>query len=277
MRLDQSMEAEPILLDDRQMRDFITRGYLTFRLDLSETFHREIRERATEEIRRCEDAGLSSPLNNLLPRIPALRRVFGDPRVTGALTSVLGSGYYLHLHRHMHDNRPGSDPQSIHQDSLFNSRYAVDGNRRHHPCRWAMVLYYPQDTTLAMGPSAVVPCSQYLTEGARLDDEQPLSGEAGTVTIVHCDLFHRGLANRSGGTRLMIKFLFTRMEEPVRASWNAAQTVWPEEPDEDSSDRHRVWRHHWGWFHGNFGVSDDEMAASADVRALECDLAHVDE
>ena len=194
---DAALTAEPMLLDDRQMREFVTRGYLTFRLDLPEAFHRRVRERALEDIRRCEEAGIRSPLNNALPRIPELRRVFDHPRVAGALTSILGAGYYLHLHRHVHDNRPGSDAQTIHQDSLGNSRYAVDGNRRHHHCRWAMAFYYPQDTTLDMGPSAVVPGSQYLTGGAELDVEQALQGPAGTVTVVHYDLFHRGLANRS--------------------------------------------------------------------------------
>ncbi|MDE0222723.1 MAG: HEAT repeat domain-containing protein, partial [Spirochaetaceae bacterium] len=272
---DAALAAEPILLDDRQMREFVTRGYLTFRLDLPDAFHRRVRERALEDIRRCEEAGTRSPLNNALPRIPALRRVFDHPFVAGALTSILGAGYYLHLHRHMHDNRPGSDAQTIHQDSLGNSRYAVDGNRRHHHCRWAMAFYYPQDTTLDMGPSAVAPCSQYLTEGAGLDAEQALEGPAGTVTIVHYDLFHRGLANWSGDTRLMIKFLFARMEEPVRPSWNAAQAAWPEEPGSDARDRQRVWRHHWRWFRGESAANGD--GAAADVRALERDLDHADE
>ena len=280
MPFDQSVSnrgaaAEAILLDDRQMREFVTRGYLTFRLDLPEAFHRRVRDRALEDIRRCEEAGIRSPLNNALPRIPELRRVFDHPRVAGALTSILGAGYYLHLHRHMHDNRPGSDAQTIHQDSLGNSRYAVDGNRRHHHCRWAMAFYYPQDTTLDMGPSAVAPGSQYLTEGAGLDAEQALEGPAGTVTVVHYDLFHRGLANRSADTRLMIKFLFARMEDPVRPSWNAAQAAWPEEPGSDARDRQRVWRHHWRWFRGESAANGD--GAATDVRALERDLDHADE
>ena len=277
MLADRSSGTGQILLDDRQMRQFVTRGYLTFQLDLPEAFHRRIRERATDEIRRCAAAGIGSPLNNALPRIPELRRVFDHPRIAGALTSILGAGYYLHLHRHMHDNRPGSDAQTIHQDSLFNSRYAVDGNRRHHHCRWAMAFYYPQDTTLDMGPSAVVPCSQYLTEGAELDIEQALEGPAGTVTVVHYDLFHRGLANRSGDTRLMIKFLFARMEEPVRPSWNAPQAAWPEDPGEDSCYRQRVWRHQWRWYSGDSAANGEEAAAAADVRALQRDLDHADE
>ena len=278
MLADQSSGTGRILLDDRQMRQFVTRGYLTFHLDLPDAFHRHIRERAAEELGRCAAAGLGSPLNNALPRIPELRRVFDHPRIAGALTSILGAGYYLHLHRHMHDNRPGSDAQTIHQDSLFNSRYAVDGNRRHHHCRWAMAFYYPQDTTLDMGPSAVVPCSQYLTEGAELDAEQALAGPPGTVTVVHYDLFHRGLANRSGDTRLMIKFLFARMEEPVRPSWNAPQAAWPEDPGEDFRYRQRVWRHQWRWFSGDCAANgEEEAAAAADVRALQRDLDHADE
>ena len=273
MRFDHNIESDPILLDDRQMKEFIARGYLTFRLDLPDAFHRELHERATEEIVRCEDAGIHSPLNNVLPRIPALNRVFGHPRISGALTSILGAGYYMHLHRHMHNNQPGSEAQTIHQDSLFNSRYAVDGNRRHHHCRWAMALYYPQETTLDMGPSAVVPYSQYLTEGAELDDEKPLLGAAGTVTVIHYDLFHRGLANMSKGTRLMIKFLFTRMDEPVQASWNTSQSEWSREPGEDCGDRQRVWHHHWQWFQGKADVND----GAGDVRSIESDLSHSDE
>ena len=83
------MSGDPILLDDRKMRRFVTRGYLTFQLHLS----------------------------------------------------------------HIHDNHPGSGAQIIHQDSLYNSRVAVDTNRRHH--YWAMALYSPQDTTLDTVPGIV--------------------------------------------------------------------------------------------------------------------------
>ena len=95
------------------------------------------------------------------------------------------------------------------------------------------------------------------------------------------DLFHRGLANRSGDTRLMIKFLFSRMEEPVRPSWNASQAAWPKDPGEDFRYRQRVWRHQWRWFSGDCAANGEEAAAAADVRALQRalqrDLDHADE
>ena len=91
------------------------------------------------------------------------------------------------------------------------------------------------------------------------------------------DLFHRGLANRSGDTRLMIKFLFSRMEEPVRPSWNASQAAWPKDPGEDFRYRQRVWRHQWRWFSGDCAANGEEAAGAADVRALRRDLDHADE
>ena len=42
---DRGTTADPVLLDDRQMREFVTRGYLTFRLELPEAFHRRVRQR----------------------------------------------------------------------------------------------------------------------------------------------------------------------------------------------------------------------------------------
>ena len=80
--------------------------------------------------------------------------------VHGALHSILGPDYYLHLHRHVHDNPPGSKGQNLHKDSLYNSRYAVDEKRRHHRTRWLMLFYYPQDTPVELGPTAILPRSQ---------------------------------------------------------------------------------------------------------------------
>ena len=48
-----------------------------------------------------------NPYNNLLPEVPELGQVFCHPEVTGALASILGDGYYLHLHRRCHDRTAG--------------------------------------------------------------------------------------------------------------------------------------------------------------------------
>lgn len=236
------MTVSPLLLDDAAMRRFIIDGYLMLKPDLPAGFH----DRIYHQIERMLAEG-GNPRNNLLPRVPELQQLFDHPTVHGALLSILGPEYYLHLHRHVHDNPPGSKGQTLHKDSLYNSRYAVDETRRHHRTRWAMLFYYPQDTPVELGPTAIMPRSQYLnTQPPPGLEELPLAGEAGTVVIVHYDLLHRGMPNTSDRMRYMVKFLFTRMTEPRTPSWDHRDGGW--EPTADAQEG--IWRHLWDWHCG---------------------------
>jgi hypothetical protein len=256
------------LLDDAAMRRFIIDGYLVLRPEFPREFHDRVRQRLEEVL-----AG-GNPRNNLLPRVPELQQVVDQPAVHGALQSILGPDYYLHLHRHVHDNPPGSKGQSLHKDSLHNSRFAVDEKRRHHRTRWLMLFYYSQDTPLELGPTAILPRSQYLNverpEGVK---ELPLCGEAGTVTIVHYDLLHRGMSNTSDRIRYMAKFLFTRMTEPQAPTWNHRDPTW--EPTGDPQDI--IWQHLWDWHRGaaNSGepTTDLPVGSLAERLAGESEMA----
>jgi HEAT repeat protein len=247
-----------LLLDDAAMRRFIIDGYLVLKPEFSADFHDGIYQRLEKVL-----AG-GNPGNNLLPRVPELQRVLDHPMVHGALRSILGPDYYLHLHRHVHDNPPGSKGQSLHKDSLYNSRFAVDEKRRHHRTRWLMLFYYPQDTPVELGPTAIMPRSQYLnTERPAGTEELPLSGEAGTVTIVHYDLLHRGMANTSDKMRYMAKFLFTRMTEPRAPSWNHRDPTWETTGDPQET----IWRHLWDWHRGVADNLDPATEQSVAVLA----------
>ena len=57
-----------------------------------------------------------------MARIPAIRKVFDDPAVDGALAGVLGDNYYMHPHRHCHYRAPHSEGQQIHKDSFTKRR-----------------------------------------------------------------------------------------------------------------------------------------------------------
>lgn len=236
------MTASPLLLDDAAMRRFIIDGYLVLKPDFAVGLH----ERIYQQIEAVLANG-GNPRNNLLPRVPELQQVLDHPMVHGALQSILGPDYYLHLHRHVHDNHPGSKGQNLHKDSLYNSRFAVDEKRRHHHTRWLMLFYYPQDTPLELGPTAILPRSQYLNaDRPQGVEEVSLAGEAGTVTIVHYDLLHRGTANAGDKTRFMAKFLFTRMTEPQASTWDHRDPNW--EPTGDPQEG--IWRHLWDWHRG---------------------------
>ena len=234
------------LLTDSQMQEFIVNGFVSVKADFSPAFHESARTRA-EAIFSTE----GNPGNDILPKIPELADLSSHPAVTGALTSVLGPGYAMHPHRHCHLTPPKQPAQRHHQDS-----YEDDQNVRHHRTRWAMAFYYPQDVTEQMGPTSVLPASQYYTsrKQAERKDEALLCGDAGTVTIVHYDLWHRATTNHSERNRFMIKFLFCRMAEPTAPSWNCSDPAWRDPAAAAATPR--LWKSVWNWHTGNDGGNE---------------------
>jgi hypothetical protein len=314
------------LLDDDAMQRFIVEGHLTLQSEQPRSYH----ERMYEALEPLDETG---PLghNNLLPCVPELRTMLNEPKVVGALTSILGPDYYLHFHRHDHVNYPDG-AQPLHKDGDNHSHNAVDGLRRYHPTRYVMLFYYPQDTPVEAGPTGIVPRSQYVTrrDVDRLRSEAdarraeiyqqlreempaeafrgterfkryaeverelnvrypdliaetekvsapweeakiPLSGDAGTISIVHFDLVHgRYCANQSGKQRHMVKFLFTRNREPTAPTWNHASTAW-HGPEDDCQTP--IWKHVWSW---HLGV-EDAAASQQPVDELSAALASRDD
>jgi HEAT repeat protein len=230
-------------LTDAQMREFIVNGHLTIKTDLPRSFHETI-YRKTQEL-TAKEGNLG---NNILPRVPELQAVFEDPAVRGAFTSILGENYAMHSHRHPHQNRPHSDGQGFHKDSYWGYHKV-----RHHCPRWAMAFYYPQDSPLEIGPSAVLPRTQYYDTRITKDNdgELALSGEAGTLTVIHFDLWHRAMANLTDKTRYMMKFQFVRMDAPSKPEWNVTDPHWKQEDLDPATPIHEgTWRHVWNWVAG---------------------------
>ena len=230
-------------LTDAQLRDFIVNGYLTVKTDLPRSFHETI-YRKTQEL-TAKEGNLG---NNILPRVPELQAVFEEPAVRGAFTSILGENYAMHSHRHPHQNRPHSDGQGFHKDSYWGYHKV-----RHHCPRWAMAFYYPQDSPLEIGPSAVLPGTQYYDTRITKDNEGELalSGEAGTLTIIHFDLWHRAMANLTDKTRYMMKFQFIRMDAPQAPEWNVTDPHWKQTDVNSATPTHQgTWRHVWNWMAG---------------------------
>ena len=226
------------LLTDDQMRHFIVNGYVIVNTDLPASFHDFIYEQ-TEIVFEKE----GNPGNNLLPRIPEIQAVFDDKWVIGGLTSVLGEDYYMQPHRHAHFNQPKSEGQQMHQDS---------GKEWSHHTRRLLVFYYPQDTPVELGPTAIAPGSYYYNtpDGATASNEFPVCGKAGTVAIVNYDLWHRAMPNRTDKNRYMMKFLFARMSEPQSPSWNSEKTEWDQSELIGNSIHQKMFQHVWDWHYG---------------------------
>ena len=230
-------------LTDTQMREFIVNGHLTVHTDLPRSFHETIYRKTQEYTEKEGNLG-----NNILPRVPELQAVFEDPVVRGAFTSILGENYAMHSHRHPHRNNPHSDGQGFHKDSYWGYQKV-----RHHCPRWAMAFYYPQDSPVEIGPSAVLPGTQYYSTRITEDNDGELavSGAAGTVTIIHFDLWHRAMANLTDKTRYMMKFQFVRMDAPQAPEWNVTDPHWKLEDINPATPAHQsTWRHVWNWMAG---------------------------
>lgn len=265
------MDNQKNLLNDEEMRRFIIDGYIKIQTDFSPDFHATIFQQVEDMFENQGNLG-----NNLLPLIPEIQQVFSHPAVHGALTSALGENYVMHSHRYCHFNSPGSTGQNFHKDS-----YEGDEQIRRHRCRWMMGFYYPQDTTEDMGPTAVLPGTQYYEthESAHSQPDLALCGEAGTVTLVHYDLWHRAMPNRSDKKRHMLKFLFTRLDEPRAPSWDSVDSTWQPLNGGTSLQGHDVmWQSLWNWFYGKQnGAAEDTGLAEKDLPALIAALGDKDE
>ena len=245
---------EPILLTDEQIREFIVNGYLVFEPTVPQGTHETCYQRLNEII----DAEVN-PGNNILPRVPEMRHVLNSPEVRGALLSVLGPGYIEHPHRYCHPLGPVEDLPSddevehrlrsnCHQDG-----YTPMGHPRQHYVRYARIMYYPQDSPVELGPTHVIPGTQY---NRGLSDEDrantlPVAGRAGTVSLTHFDVGHAAGVSLLPRHRHMIKFIYMRATEPIEPTWNCQSTDW-EKPVNNTAphDLELTWSHQWDWLCG---------------------------
>jgi HEAT repeat protein len=272
-----------MLLTDKQVQEFLINGYLILQpTSLDANFHSSI---FTQTLSVFEKEG--NPGNNILPRVPQLMHVFNDPVIKGAIESLLGSNYTMQPHRHPHFTKPGTKDQLWHKDSFFGYGKPL----RHHQLRYIMAMYYPQDTTIEMGPTAIKPQSQYdvldpkvhrnsktlNNSNAKNDNDHDVYVvcTAGTVVLIHYDIVHRGTANKSNDlNRFMFKFQFNRLEEPTKPTWNHN----PNNIIYDAADANLlqpVVKHIWNWMTGRI-VTPEESFTSDGIDTWKDRLNHPD-
>ena len=273
------------LLNDEQIRHFIVNGYTNVTADVPTHIHETIYDKTDELFAGAADFRgdrQHNPLNNILPLVPELQVVLESPEVRGALTSILGNGYVMHPHRHCHPNFAGSTPSNKENGEerlmmpLHKDGHAGGKRPRHRTPRWAILFYYPQPCLAEQGPTCIIPGTQYVREfmlnserqrhemhaeggnGTRLLGENflnrnivPMSGELGTVWIMHFDMVHSFLQNYISLNRYGMKFVFMRTEQPTAPSWNSDTSTWqPPEINHVPYDAEILWTRIWNWMYG---------------------------
>ena len=199
-----------LLLTDMEMAGFIVNGYHTLELDLPGGLNERIAGRL--------DGLTSNPGDAITDVVPELWQVIEHPGVRGVLVSLLGEDYEVQGHRHWHCKQPGAGHMSWHQDSTNNRETRIDR---------LLGLYYPTDITPEMGPTIIVPGTQFrnaptdrMATYTNIRGQVPMVLKAGTMAFTHYDLWHGTAANRSPAKRHMIKFLFRRTRDNTSPTWN---------------------------------------------------------
>lgn len=263
------------LLSDEQISRFITDGFLILQPDVPAEVHERIDERLLWMVHKEQNPG-----NNVLPLVPEMYEVLNSPVIRGALGSILGHDYVLHPHRFVHNNEPGRIEDGVpkvgegsrsfvgwHQDD-----HSPLSRPRHHYPRYAMILYYPHDTPIELGPTQIIPATQL---NSSISDEDrargfQAAGPAGTCVLVHFDLAHGGSLNVGDRTRNMAKFVFCRCSEPAEPAWDNQRADW-QTPDGHLAPAENcvVWRHHWEWMSGRNSAHDLQPSVARYADALQ--------
>ena len=211
------------LMSDDEMVSFVVNGYHVVKPSLPSGFNATVYDEL--------DALPSNPGDGIYEAVPKLKQVYESPEVVGALTSMLGQGYAMFPHRHCHRNAPGTPSQQIHQDNLNDLRIRDGQVRAPDRVELLLAMYYPQDVASNMGPTVVLPGTHMLkampdrmASQGNFKDQYTATVDAGSVVILHYDIWHAGSANTSETVRYMLKFLFQRANLPDVPSWNHDST-----------------------------------------------------
>lgn len=207
------------LLSDDQVADFVINGYHIVEPQFTPEFHAGV----YDELQALP----TNPGDDINKAVPKIDEVYEHPAVVGALASLLGSDYTRAAHRHCHRNHPGTRSQQWHQDSLNIPMLTNGHGREPENVKSVLVMYYPQDVSSTMGPTALIPGSHlFLAAGDRnashgnFRDQIVAAVPAGSVLILHYDIWHAGTANTSDQVRYMVKYLFERASESSEPSWD---------------------------------------------------------
>ena len=237
-------------LTDNELVQFLDQGFLVLALDdVSVETHDALFEEAREAYAasaKLSDSRLSLDLiaDNIPARIPRIREILESTPINRALDGVLGPHHFRHPHCFIHQN--SKLDQGFHKDSHF--PWGLRAGPRSHRPNWAMLFYYPQDTTVELGATEIIPGTQYWSVDQEIDsyvhgedrldyefdptkepDEQIVASAKrldsnisachivvpkGSAVLVDFDLFHRGTRCTTDGERFLYKFWYARTTEP---------------------------------------------------------------
>lgn len=203
------MTQETLLKTD-QMIDFVRDGFIRFDAIVPDEINRDflalyVRDAMDETTARRDlpivPAG--TPLSEAYPEDSPPAKILALPTIAGAIKSLVGPNPRFD-HQALHFREPNQPiSQMLHSDAMIDARReAFD----------IQLMYYPHDVDREMGGTLVVPGSHTrrsneatIARYQNLVGQVQLVGKAGTVLILHHNIWHAGRQNRSDRPRSMFK------------------------------------------------------------------------
>lgn len=269
------------LLTDEQVQEFIVDGCIALQPDVDVSVHRSIDEQVRYAVEKEFHPG-----NNIVSRVPLIWDVLRSPVIHGALTSLLGPNYYVHPHRAIHTSTPVEDKETsfepdksgppMGKGSRAGSGWHQDAQSplsrsRHHTPKYLIGFYFPHETPEVMGPTRYQAGSYLFSEPVKPTGVVlPDNVEEGTFLLLHFDTVHAGWPNRTDRTRYMLKFVFTRTDQPSVPTWESRSSQWSvpasAKTEVDLSDG---WRYIWSWMRGGTFDPTNGKDLSANLNNLD--------
>ncbi|WP_421726052.1 phytanoyl-CoA dioxygenase family protein [Bauldia sp.] len=201
------------LLTVDQMVDFVRNGFLRFDAVVPASVNAAFMDRYARDLvdendanRRLPAVRFDTPIGEAFAPDTPIDAMLRLPEVAGALHSLLGPGALVD-HQRLHYREPGQHvSQFLHCDAMIDARRdAFD----------VQLMYYPHDVTREMGGTLIVPGSHLrrvnqatIARYQNVRGQTQLVGPAGTVLILHHNIWHAGRRNASDTPRAMYKLRF---------------------------------------------------------------------
>ena len=202
-------------LKDTQVLEFCKQGFLV----LEGVVPDEINRRTVEFLDRYP----SHEPTEILLEDWFVDNVILNPQAAGAVRSLLGQNFGLPIIMSNHRVNCPSPAQNWHRDG--NSKYGPALN-------YLQVFYYPEDCSLDLGPTEVLPGSHFLFSLSKnmghyggIRGAHRAAAPAGSIFFTVYSIWHRRSAASGKGLRNLLKYNYWRTESPHRD--------WIREPDFD--------------------------------------------
>jgi len=196
----------PPTLNDTQVLEFCKNGFLM----LPGVVRAEINQRTLDYL----EAHPTGEPTDILLEDWFLQNVIVEPRVAGAVRSLLGPNFGLPTLMSNHRVQCPQPAQQWHRDGRSQMGPSLN---------YLQVFYYPQECPLESGPTELLPGShqifnqaKYMAHFGQIRGTYKAAAPAGSVFLTVYSIWHRRSASTGTELRNLLKFNYWRTTPPAR-------------------------------------------------------------